>query len=68
MIAPTIPEQLAVLRDFAKEERSPARVNAQLSESARLATIRRADVLTYIADRIEIFANKAAAARREPSA
>jgi hypothetical protein len=61
MIAPTIEEQLQVLRDAAKAALVVPGFDSDAETRGRAA--RSAAVLKYVADRIEVFANKAAAAR-----
>jgi hypothetical protein len=55
MIAPTIPEQLDALRTAAQAARS----------TPNLESLRRAEVLDYIRNRIEVYANKALLNRAE---
>jgi hypothetical protein len=55
MIAPTIAEQLETLGDAAQLLRGV--------EHPTIAMLRQAEVLDYIRNRIEVFANKAAANR-----
>jgi hypothetical protein len=57
MIAPTIPEQLQALRDAAQLIRGAAHPTIE--------ALRQAEVIAYVADRIEVFANQAAVRRAE---